>query len=67
MIIYYRTYFKYSIFCSEVKYTIHKIFHAACFEDALNEVKEFERNYAKRFPAAIKVLAAGLEGCIEEV
>jgi len=33
----------------------------ACLEDALNEVKEFERKYAKQFPTATEVLASGLE------
>ncbi len=49
---------------AEVKQSLHKIFHAACLEDALREVKEFERKYAKQFPTATEVLALGLEECL---
>lgn len=49
---------------AEVKHALHKIFHAACLEDALHAAKEFDHTFAKQFPTATEVLANGLEECL---
>lgn len=48
----------------EVKQALDRIFHAACFEDALKAGEEFNRRYSKEFVTATQVLAKGLAECL---
>ena len=44
--------------------SLHKIFHAACLEDVLADVKNFHDRYVKEFPTAVSNLADNLSDCL---
>jgi len=48
----------------EVRKAVHRIFYAACLDDARNEAREFLSRYSREFPTACEVLAKHLEECL---
>lgn len=48
----------------EVKKALHKIFHAACLDDALAAARLFHDRYKKEFPTAVSLLADRLADCL---
>jgi transposase-like protein len=49
---------------AEVKKALHHIFHAACLDDAKDEVRDFLSRYSREFPTATEVLTSHLEECL---
>ena len=48
----------------EVKKAVHRIFYAACLDDARDEARQFLSRYSWEFPTACEVLARHLEECL---
>jgi putative transposase len=48
----------------EVKKDVHRIFYAACLDDARDEVRQFMSRYSREFPTACETLAKHLEECL---
>jgi len=48
----------------EVKKALHRIFYAACLDDARGEAKQFLFHYRREFPTACETLASHLEECL---
>jgi transposase-like protein len=48
----------------EVKKALHRIFYAACLEDAQQEAERFVARYGKEFTTAVEVLGRHLEECL---
>ena len=48
----------------EVKKAMHRIFYAACLDDAKGEARKFLSRYGNEFPTAMEVLAKHLEECL---
>ncbi len=48
----------------EVRKTLHRIFYAACLDDARDEARQFLSRYQREFPTAAETLATHLEECI---
>jgi len=48
----------------EVRKALNRIFHAACLEDAREEVRRFLSLYSREFPTATETLAKHLEECL---
>jgi transposase-like protein len=48
----------------EVKKALHRIFYAACLDDARDEAKQFLSRYSREFPTATETLARHLEECL---
>lgn len=49
---------------AEVKKALHRIFYAACLDDAKDEARRFVSRYAEEFPTATEVLVKHLEECL---
>jgi Site-specific recombinases, DNA invertase Pin homologs len=47
-----------------VKKSLHRIFYAACLDDARDEAKQFLSRYSREFPTACETLARHLEECL---
>ena len=43
---------------------MHRIFYAACLDDARDEAKQFLSRYSREFPTACETLARHLEECL---
>lgn len=48
----------------EIKKAMHRIFYAACLDDAKSEARRFMSHYGKEFPTAMEVLTKRLEECV---
>jgi len=48
----------------EVRKALHRIFYAACLDDARGEAKQFLSHYSREFPTACETLASNLEECL---
>ncbi len=48
----------------EVKKALHRIFYAACLDDARDEAKQFLSRYSREFPTAAETLSRHLEECV---
>jgi transposase-like protein len=48
----------------EVRKALHRIFYAACLDDARNEARRFLSRYAEEFPSAAETLTKHLEECL---
>jgi transposase-like protein len=48
----------------EVRKALHRIFYAACLDDARGEAKQFLSHYSREFPTACETLATHLEECL---
>ena len=48
----------------EVSKAVHRIFYAACLDDARDEARQFLSRYRREFPTACEVLAKHLEECL---
>ena len=48
----------------EVRKAVHRIFYAACLDDARDEAREFLSRYSREFPTACEVLVKHLEECL---
>ena len=48
----------------EVREALHRIFYAACLDDARGEAKQFLSRYSREFPTACETLASHLEECL---
>jgi putative transposase len=48
----------------EVRKAVHRIFYAACLDDARDEVRQFLPRYSREFPTACETLAKRLEECL---
>jgi len=48
----------------EVKKALHRIFYAACLDDARDEAKQFLSRYSREFPTACETLTRHLEECL---
>jgi len=48
----------------EVRKAVHRIFYAACLDDARDEARQFVSRYSREFPTACEVLAKHLEECL---
>jgi len=48
----------------EVRKAAHRIFYAACLDDARDEARQFLSRYSREFPTACETLARHLEECI---
>jgi transposase-like protein len=48
----------------EVRKALHRIFYAACLDDARGEAKQFLSHYSREFPTAAETLASHLEECL---
>ena len=48
----------------EVRKALHRIFYAACLDDARDEARQFLSRYAREFPTAVGTLTKHLEGCL---
>ena len=48
----------------EVKRALHRIFYAACLEDARDEARQFLTRYGREFPSATETLTRHLEECL---
>jgi len=48
----------------EVKKALHRIFYAACLDNARGEAKQFLFHYRREFPTACETLASHLEECL---
>jgi len=48
----------------EVRQAVHRIFYAACLDDARDEARQFLSRYSRVFPTACETLARHLEECL---
>jgi len=48
----------------EVRKAVHRIFYAACLDDARHEARQFLSRYSREFPTACETLARHLEECL---
>jgi putative transposase len=48
----------------EVRRAVHRIFYAACLDDARDEARQFLSRYSREFPTACETLARHLEECL---
>jgi len=48
----------------EVGKAVHRVFYAACLDDARDEARQFLSRYRREFPTACEVLAKHLEECL---
>ena len=48
----------------EVRKAVHRIFYAACLDDARDEARQFLSRYSRAFPTACETLARHLEECL---
>ena len=48
----------------EVRKALHRIFYAACLNDARDEAKQFLSRYSREFPTAAETLTRHLEECL---
>jgi len=48
----------------EVRKAVHRIFYAACLDDARDEAREFLSRYSREFPTACETLSRHLEECL---
>jgi len=48
----------------EVRKALHRIFYAACLDDARDEARQFLYCYSREFPTACETLARRLEECL---
>jgi transposase-like protein len=48
----------------EVRKAVHRIFYAACLDDARDEARQFISYYSREFPTACETLARHLEECL---
>ena len=48
----------------EVRKTLHRIFYAACLDDARDEARQFLFRHSREFPTACEVFAKHLEECL---
>jgi len=48
----------------EVRKAVHRIFYAACLDDARDEAREFLSRYSREFPTACEVSVKHLEKCL---
>jgi len=48
----------------EVRKALHRIFYAACLDDARDEARQFLSHYGREFPTACETLATHLEECL---
>ena len=48
----------------EVRKAVHRIFYAACLDDAHDEARQFLSRYSQEFPTACETLARHLEECL---
>jgi putative transposase len=48
----------------EVRKAVHRIFYAACLDDARDEARQFVSRYSREFPTACEVLTKHLEECL---
>ncbi len=48
----------------EVRKALHRIFYAACLDDARDEARQFLSRYSQEFPTACETLARHLEECL---
>ncbi|MFC2016693.1 transposase [Chloroflexota bacterium] len=48
----------------EVRKAVHRIFYAACLDDARDEAKQFLSRYSRELPTACETLARHLEECL---
>jgi transposase-like protein len=48
----------------EVRKAVHRIFYAACLDDARDEARQFLSRYSREFPTACETLARHLEECL---
>jgi len=48
----------------DVRKALHRIFYAACLDDARGEAKQFLSHYSREFPTACETLASHLEECL---
>jgi len=49
---------------NEVRKALHRIFYAACLDDARGEAKQFLSHYSREFPTACETFATHLEECL---
>jgi len=49
---------------NEVRKALHRIFYAACLDDARDEARQFLSHYQREFPSAAETLARHLEECL---
>ena len=49
---------------AEVKRVLHRIFHAACLDDAQAEANHFLARYGRQFPTATEILTKHLGECL---
>jgi len=49
---------------NEVRKALHRIFYAACLDDARDEARQFLSLYQREFPTAAETLAKHLEECL---
>ena len=47
-----------------MKKALHRIFYAACLDDARDEAKQFLSRYSREFPTAAETLTRHLEECL---
>jgi len=48
----------------EARKALHRIFYAACLDDARDEARQFLSRYSREFPTACETLARHLEECL---
>ena len=48
----------------EVRKAVHRVFYAACLDDARDEARQFLSRYSREFPTACETLARHLEECL---
>ncbi len=48
----------------EIRKAVHRIFYAACLDDAHDEARQFLSRYSREFPTACETLARHLEECL---
>ena len=48
----------------EVRKAVHRIFYAACLDDARDAARQFLCRYSREFPTACETLARHLEECL---
>ena len=48
----------------EARSALHRIFYAACLDDARDEARQFLSRYQREFPSAAEILVKHLEECL---
>jgi len=48
----------------EIRKALHRIFYAACLDDARDDARQFLSHYSREFPTATETLAKHLEECL---